>query len=275
MQVGSGGDGFFNPFFDPIDLLGSDQGTDGYLFQGGISGRHFRGFRSEAVGEFGYDGCGGEDALDGNANLTGMVECSFCEGGGGFSEVCGGVHDDGGGAAVLEGAAGAGCELRAQHPADLPAADECEEGDARVGDGCGCEVSVFDGDGLAPPGWESCLMEKLDETETGKGGVRCGFYNDRAAGGDGGKDLVDDEIHRVVERAICEDGADGFVGGEGEAAGGCGIQSHGNFLPVLGAEGLDAVVDSIDGTGNFCAGIDEWFSPFAGGFEGEGFSAFF
>lgn len=64
---------------------------------------------------------------------------------------------------------------------------------------------------------------------------------------------MDDEVHGVVEGAVGEDGADGLVGGEGEAIGGGGVEPHGDFFAVRGAEGLDAAVDAIDGAGDLGA----------------------
>lgn len=113
----------------------------------------------------------GEDALDGDANLAGVVEAAFCEGWGGEVEVGRFVDNNRGGAAVFEGAAGAGGELGAEHPADVSAADEGEEGDAWVAYGGGGEIAVFEDEGLAPLGRETGFVEELDEAEAGEGGV--------------------------------------------------------------------------------------------------------
>src|SRR5271170_2810367 len=104
-----------------------------------------------------------EDTLNRYADLTGMVVAALHQRLDDRVDLDRTIDDDGCRAAMLERAAGARCQLRAQVPSDLCRADEAQERDARMSDeGFGQGVVLGD-QKLTPGGRQPCLMDEFDE----------------------------------------------------------------------------------------------------------------
>ncbi len=96
-----------------------------------------------------------------------------------------------------------------------------------------------------------------------------GFDDHRAAGSNGWTHLVGDEIQRMIEGAKGHDDAHRFMTGEGQTTGRSGVQVHRDLRAHLRAQGVYTDLDAVDGAVCFHQGIDERFSAFPGGFQGQ------
>ena len=198
--------------------------------------------------DLGHDRPVREHALHRHADLPGMVEAALGEGGHRLGEIRVGGDNDRCRAAMLQGTTHARRQLRAQFPADRGTADEAEEADARVGHQLLAQLFALDHQRLAPFMWQAGRVQELDEAQTGQRRVGGGLDDDRATGGDGGTDLVHDQVERVVEGADRDHHPDRLVLREGEPARGSAVEPHRHHMAGLGAQQLGAVQHAINGT---------------------------
>ena len=207
----------------------------------------------------------GEHALHRDADLAGVVETALGERRHSVIEV--GVRRDDcrRRAAVLERAAGTRRELRAQAPADPGAADEAEEADPRVGGELARQVIAVESERLAPGLRQACLVQHRYETEAGEWRRKCRLDDDRASRGDRRRDLVHDQVQRVVESAERDDDADRLALRKGDAAGRGGVDVHRDDVAAFATQELAAVAHPVDGARHLDTRVDERLSPFPGG----------
>ena len=179
-----------HPGVDALDLARPDQRADLGLRRRRIADLERAGALGEAAGQFWGDRGMGEHALYGHADLAGVIEAALGKRRDGVVEVGVGRDDHRRRAAVLERAAGAWREPRAQAPADPGAADEAQETDARIGGERARHIVAVQSDRLAPFLRQAGLVQHGHETKAGerRGGRRLDDH--RAAGGDRRRDLV-------------------------------------------------------------------------------------
>ncbi len=147
-----------------------------------------------------------QDALDGDAGLTGVAEASGDAAVGGVGEVGVAVDDDGGVAAEFEDDflfSGAALDV----PADGNAAGEADELDAVVGDE---QAGIFVGEredveaAIGPSG----LLHALGEKQRAERRLRGGLEDHGASGGDGRSNFVRDQVDREIKWSDAGDGAE-------------------------------------------------------------------
>lgn len=154
-------------------------------------------------------------------------------------------------------------QLGMQVPADLGRADEAEEGDAPVGGERLCELVGLRQEGLAPGLRQPGLVHQSDEVAAAQRRRARRLDDGRAADGDCRRDLVDDQVERVVEGRDRRDDADRLLGGEGPAPGGGRRQPHRDLTPGEIAEFISGVVDAVDGAGGLDDRIGQRLAAFA------------
>ncbi len=164
---------------------------------------------------------------------------------------------------MLERAARARRQLAAQIPADLGRADEAEEGDARIGCELLRERIVLGDEGLAPALFQPGLAEQGDQFQTAQRRHRRRLDDDRAADGDRGGDLVDDQIHRVIEGRDRGDDADRLLGGEGPPVLAGRRLAHRDFLAGEISQIFGGAADAVDGADHLDGRILPGFAAFA------------
>ena len=128
-------------------------------------------------------------------------------------------------------------------------------------------VVAVEGERLAPGLRQAGLVQHGDEAEAGKRRRGRRLDDDRAAGGDRRRDLVHDQVQRMVEGAERDDDADRLGLREGDPARRGGVDVHRDDVPGLAAQELAAVADAVDGAGDLDARVDERLAAFPGGLE--------
>jgi hypothetical protein len=208
-EFGAGRYGFLDPGLDALGITRSDKRADLGGFVGGVAGDEFACDFDELPEEGLEDATLNEDALHADAGLAGEAEGSVRDADCGFVEVGPiAVDDESSVAAQLEQdalAAGAGFEI----PADLGGAGEADELDAvlLLGEPRGVGVGEGeDGEGFFGP---SGLENDFAEGEGGEWRLRRGLEDERAACGEGGRNLVGDEVQGKIKGSDGEDRADG------------------------------------------------------------------
>ena len=101
------------------------------------------------------------------------------------------------------------------------------------------------------------LAQEFDEAQAGQRRVGGRLDDDRAAGGDGGPDLVHDQVERVVEGAHRDHHPDRLVLREGDPARGGAVEAHRHHVAGLRAQQLGAMQHAIDGARHLDPGIDQ------------------
>ena len=261
-QSRPGVDGFADPLVDPVDLAVVDQGSDLGVRFARIADLHGVAKRAQPPGHFVGDFGVGENTLDGNANLPGMIEAALGEPRQGVVEIGVGGDDHRRGAAVLERTARARRQFRTQRPPDLRTADEAEEGDPSIGHQGGAKVAGFGHHGAAPVLGQPRLVEDVDEGEARHRRRARRLYDDRAAGRHRRSHLVDDEVEGMVEGADRDHDAYRLVLREGGAPGGRGVDVHRDNAAGFGPEHLDADLDAVHRPVQFDARVGQRFAAF-------------
>src|SRR5690606_24354691 len=161
--------------------------------------------RHEQAGQGGAGLAGVEQAVgdDGvrRGRQVGVVE----DNSGGFAAELQGDLLDGGGGHFGDAASGTG------------GAGEGDHVHVRVGRQCFADYGAGAGDEVEHAGWEADRVDDLGEEERRERGDLAGFEDDGAARGEGGGDLRDDLVQRIVPRGDGADDADGFAEDEGVA----------------------------------------------------------
>src|SRR5262249_59636669 len=157
------------------------------------------------------------NGLDGDAHLAGMIIAAFGDWLYDRVEIGAPINDDGCDPAMLERATGSRRQDRAQSPTDLRRSDEAQEGDGWVGrEGFG-EIATFGKQRLHPAIGHASLVDQLHEFETAERRCHGRLHDDRAAGCYGGRDLMHDEVERMVEGRDRRHYADRLLDGPGAA----------------------------------------------------------
>jgi len=136
----------------------------------------------------------GEHPLHRHADLACMVETTLGEQGQRVVQISILGNDDRRRTTMFQSAARSRRKLGAQHPPDIGAADKAEETDPAVRHQFFRDGQIRDRHRLTPAIGQTSLSQELDEFEADGGRVVSGLDDDRAAAGDGGADLVHDEI---------------------------------------------------------------------------------
>ena len=226
-QAGAGA----NRFFDPVDgadgVALADERTDVGGFIQRIANFQFLHAFDKKIGELAVDRVLDQNALHGNAGLTGIGEASGNAAFGGIVEVGVAVHDDGGIAAQFEHDflfSGAALDV----PTDGHAAGEADELDAVVGDQ---QTGVFVGErqhveaAIGP----ARLLHAFGQKQRAERRLRRRLQHHGASGGDGRRDFVRDQVQRKIERRDPGDRSERKAAHNAPASGG-------EFLPVEGKE---------------------------------------
>jgi hypothetical protein len=209
------------------------------------------------------------DALRRDADLAGMVVATLDQRLDDPLEIGAAVDDRRCRPAVLQRRARAMRQLGMQIPADLGRADEAEEGDALVGDQLFGELVGLRQEGLAPGFRQAGLMHQRDEVAAAQGRRARRLDDDRAADRDRRRDLVDDQVERVVEGRDRRDDADRLLGGEGPAPHGRRRQPHRDLATGEVPEFVGGVVDPVDGARRLDDRVGQRLAAFARDLPGE------
>lgn len=213
----------------------------------------------------------GEDALDTDADLSGVSECANSAAFGDKIEVGIGSNDDRGGVAKFESdffnAGG-----RQDDAADGGAAGETDLADARVGNERGADDFAVALQKLHGLGRQAGVEEGFDQQDGGEGGLLCGFEDDGVAGGNGGGDFVGGEVKREIERRDGGDNTDGPAPPESEIsfAGRDGVESERFTVNTAGF--LAGELKGGRAAINFGAGLLNGFACFGGDRAGDRFA---
>ena len=242
---------------DALDFLRADQRADFGLGQQRIADLQLAGTLGQRRRQLAYDRPVREHPLHRHADLPGMVEAALGQGRHRLGEIGVGGDDHRRRTAMLQGAAHARRQLRAQLPADPGAADEAEEADARVGHQPLAQLAALDHQRLAPPVRQAGLVQERSEAQTGQRRIGGRLDDDRAAGRDGGSDLVHDQVERVVEGAHRHHHPDRLVLGEGDPARRGAVEAHRHDVAGFRAQQLGAMQHAIDGARHLDPGIDQ------------------
>ena len=268
-QFGPGLYGLLHPLLDPRDFAGADQRPDLGLLKRGVADLQPAGGRGDSRGQRAGDPPIGEDPLHGNADLPGMIEAAFHQERQRVIEIGVGRHNHRRHAAMFQRAAGARGQLPPQSPADFAAADECEEGDPRIGDNLVGNVEVDRHQRLAPLLRQARFTQDLHEAEARERRGLGRFDDHGATGSQRRADLVGNQVQRVVEGREGQHRPDRLGLREGQASAGTRRAAHGNFLAGLRAQLLGAQAKAIDGPISLDQRIDQRLAAFPGGLQGQ------
>jgi hypothetical protein len=92
------------------------------------------------------------------------------------------------------------------------------------------------------------------------GGIFRRFHNHRISGGNSRRDMMYDEVQWMVEGTDGDDRANRFMPGKRQPLCRFGIQSHGDFMPRIAAQTIDAMAYAVDGSRHFNTRILQRFA---------------
>ena len=218
--------------------------------------------RRQPLDEFGLDIAVDEDALRRDANLASVVVAALDDRLDDPVEPGAAVDDDRRRAAVLKRATRSRCELAAQIPANAGGADEAQESDARIGGEPLGQGVVLGDEGLAPRLREARLAEQGDQLQAGQRRRRSRLDDHGTPDGDGRRDLMDDQVERMVEGRDRGDDADRLPGGESPAAIARRREPHRDLAAGEVAELVGRIAQAVDRTDRLDPGVRQRLPAF-------------
>ena len=114
-------------------------------------------------------------------------------------------------------------------------------------------------------------MQNIDELEARKRRVTSGLHNHRTTHGNGWRDLVHDEVQRVVEGRNRHHRPNRLARRPSQAPVTRRRDSHGDFGALQRANLMDAQLNAVDRAGHFNPRIDQRFAAFSSDLHGEVF----
>ena len=249
---------------NPLDFGVTNQRAD---FSGGIGGvtdHELFSSDSQPPGEFPRDAAMREHTLHGHADLPGMIEAPLGHGGERMIEIRICRQQQRCDAAMFQRTACARREPAAQHPADTRTADERKKPNPLVGDQFLRDIDRLGDHDLAPLGREACLVQDLREANTRQGCIVGRLHDDGTAGRNRRRDLMHDQVQRMIECADRDHDADRLTLRKGDPMLAGRRTPHWNEMTVLGTDCLDAQLQTVNRARNFDTRIDQRLAALRG-----------
>jgi hypothetical protein len=187
------------------------------------------------------------DPLNRYAHLTRVVIAAFGKWIDDPVQIRATVDDGRRNAAMLQRATGARREFRTQAPANLRRTDTAEKGHPRVGNERLGKLALFRQEGLHPAFGHPRLVHQFHEPETVERRGRRRLDDHRATGRDGRRDLVNDQIQRMIECRNRRDHANRFGNGPCAAIVARRGQTHRDFVAAPATQCIGGIAHAVDG----------------------------